>query len=65
MRTALRFALGLLAEGNYVWCLNIVVILCILDKQQQKAVGDALKSSIGVAMYAKRGGIIRKGVLIL
>ena len=65
MRTALRFALGLLAGRNYVWCLNIVVVLWILDKQEQKAVGDALKSSIGVAMYAKTGGIIRKGVLIL
>ena len=54
VRTALRFCfVGLVVRGNYVWCLVIFVIFMGIGGAE---VGDALKSSFGVAMQATRVG---------
>ena len=56
MRTAFRFALGLVVGENYEWCLVIVVVFMRFEKAGAKKCGEAFKASIGVAMYATRRG---------
>ena len=44
-------------EGTMFGSLSQLSHLWDLDKQEQKGVGDELKSSIGVAMQAAKGGL--------
>ena len=46
--------MGLGAGGNYVWCLVIVVIF--MEFGRAKKWEDVLKSSLGVARQATKGG---------
>ena len=44
MRTALRFALGLVVGGNYVWCLVIVAIFTGFGQAGERGVGDTFRA---------------------
>ena len=43
MRTALRFALGLVVGGNYVWCLVIVIIFMGFGQAEAKSCEECFK----------------------
>ena len=61
MRTALKFALGVVVGATYVWCLVTVVIFMGFGQIEVKMCRDALKSSLEVAMHVTRGGLFLYG----
>ena len=62
VRTALRFALWYQwQEGTMYGTLSYFLYLWDLDKREQKGVGNALKSSVKVAMQATKGGLFLQG----
>ena len=52
--------MGLVVGGNYEWCLVIVVIFMGFGGASKK-VGDALKSSFGLAMAVTMMGAVFMG----
>ena len=54
MKSEEKFTLGVVAGGNYEWCLVIVVTFMGFGQIEAKRCGDTLKLSIGVAMHVTK-----------